>query len=237
VGLQLLNSNFELMESMILHKRQLGAGIYTIADISHLLNVPKSKVRKYINEYWDERLGRKLFNETYSGSVDNKIKAVNFYTLIELATCFYLQEQGVSPKQILKSREAISKELNIAYPFATANLLTDGKRIWYEFKECIVNADGSRQTNLVEFIKSFAEKIEFNSNKVAERFWPDGKESIVVVDPHHQFGQPIIEGTNINAEVIYSMYESGETINTIEILYDITEKEVRDVIRFYKTAA
>ncbi len=225
------------MESMFSHKRQLGAGIYTIADISQLLNRPKSKVRRYINEYWDERLGRKLFNETYSWAIDNKIKAVNFYTLIELSTCFYLQEQGVSTKQVLKSREVISKELNIAYPFATANLLTDGRRIWYEFKDSIVNADGSRQTDLVEFIKSFAEKIEFNSDKVAERFWPAGKESVVVVDPHHQFGQPIIEGTNINAEVIYSMYESGEAINTIGILYDITEKEVRDVIRFYKPAA
>jgi uncharacterized protein (DUF433 family) len=137
----------------------------------------------------------------------------------------------------LKSRETISKELNVPYPFATANLLTDGKRIWYEFKDCIVNADGSRQTNFVQFIKSFAEKIEFNADKIAERFWPAGKESVVVVDPHHQFGQPIIEGTNINTEVIFSLYESGEPINTIGILYDITEKEVRDVIRFYNKAA
>jgi uncharacterized protein (DUF433 family) len=225
------------MESMIAHKRELGSGIYTIADISHLLNLSKAKVRKYLNEYWDERLGRKLFNETYSWSIDNNIKAVNFYTLIELFTCFYLQEQGVSTRQILKSRETISKELNVPYPFATANLLTDGKRVWYEFKDCIVNADGSRQTNFVQFIKSFAEKIEFNADKIAERFWPAGKESVVVVDPHHQFGQPIIEGTNINTEVIFSMYESGEPINTIGVLYDITEKEVRDVIRFYNKAA
>jgi uncharacterized protein (DUF433 family) len=233
----ILTVTLNLMDSMISHKQQLGAGIYTIADISQLLSLPKSKVRKYLNEYWDERLGKKLFNETYSWSINNNIKAVNFYTLIELFTCFYLQEQGVSTKQILKSREIISKELNVPYPFASSNLLTDGKRIWYEFKDCIVNADGSKQTNFVEFISNFAEKIEFNSDKTAERFWPSGKESVVVIDPHHQFGQPVIEGTNINAEVIYSMYESGESINTIGILYDITEKDVRDVIRFYSKAA
>lgn len=78
--------------------------------------------------------------------------------------------------------------------------------------------------------------IEFNSNKVAERFWPAGKQSSIIVDPHHQFGQPVIEGTNINAELIFSMFESGEQVHAIEILYDITEKEIRDVIRFYKTA-
>ena len=220
-----------------LHKRELGAGIYTISDISHLLGFSQSKVRRYLNDYWDERLGKKLFNETYSWSTGNNIKAVNFYTLIELLTCFYLQEQGVAIRQILKSREIMAKDLNVPFPFASAKLLTDGKRIWYEFKDSIINADGSKQSVFLEFIHDFAKKIDFNSNKIAEKFWPDGKQSSIVVDPHHQFGQPVIEGTNINAEVIFSMFESGEPINTIGILYDITEKEIRDVIRFYKRAA
>lgn len=225
------------MSTISLNKEKIGAGIYTISDISNLLGFPKYKVRRYLNEYWDERLGKKLFNETYSWSTGNNIKAVNFYTLIELFTCFYLQEQGVSPKQVLKSRESIAKDLNLPFPFASASLLTDGKKIWYEFKDSIINADGSRQSNFVEFIKDFAGKIDFNSKKVAERFWPVGRGSCIVVDPHHQFGQPIIDGTNINTEVIFSMYESGEPIKTIGILYDITEKEVRDVIRFYNKAA
>src|SRR6478609_9151575 len=94
-------------------KQELGCGIYTIPDISKLLQLPKAKVRRYLSEYWDERLGKKLFNETYSWSVGNNIKAVNFYVLIELYTCFHLQELGVSPKQILKSRTAIAKDLQI----------------------------------------------------------------------------------------------------------------------------
>jgi uncharacterized protein (DUF433 family) len=219
------------------HKQQLGTGIYTVLDISKLLNLPQSKVRRYLNQYWDERLGKKLFGQTYSWSVGNNVKAVNFYTLIELYTCFHLQEMGVTIRQILRSREAIAKDLNVPYPFASAKLLTYGNKIWYEFKDCIVNADGSRQTDFVEFIRDFASKIEFNSNKIAGRFWPAGKLSSVVVDPHHQFGQPIIQGTNINTEVIFSMYESGEPLSAIGILYDITEKEIKDVIRFYNKAA
>ena len=225
------------MATVILHKQQLGSGIYTIPDISKLLGLPQSKVRRYLNEYWDELLGKKLFNETYSWSTGNNIKAVNFYTLIELYTCFHLQEVGVSTREILKSRIAISKDLGIPYPFANAKLLSDGKRIWYEFKDNIVKADGSRQTDFIEFIKDFANKIDFNSNKIAGRFWPAGKQSSIVVDPHHQFGQPIIEGTNINAEVIFSMYESGEPISSIGILYDITEKDIKDVVKFYNKAA
>lgn len=225
------------MMTAIFHKQQLGAGIYTIPDISNLLLIPKFKVRRYLNEYWNERSGKKLFNETYSWSVDNKIKAVNFYTLIELYTCFHLQELGVAPKEILKSRNVMIKDLKIPYPFASEVLLTNGKKIWYEFKDSIVNADGSKQSDFVEFIQEFASKIEFNSNKIAEKFWPAGKESDVVVNPHNQFGQPILNGTNINAEVIFSMYESGEPLDAIGILYDLTRKQVNDAISFYKKHA
>jgi uncharacterized protein (DUF433 family) len=219
------------------HKQQLGSGIYTIPDISKLLGIPQAKVRRYLNEYWDDRLGKKLFNETYSWSAGNNIKAVNFYTLIELYTCFHLQELGVTTRQILKSRVAIGKDLQIPYPFASAKLLSDGKKIWYEFKDSIVNADGSKQTDFVEFIRKFANKIEFNSNKIAEKFWPAGRKSDVVINPHHQFGQPVLNGTNINAEVIFSMYESGEPIDALGILYDLTTKQISDAISFYKKPA
>jgi len=216
------------------HKQQLGAGIYTIPDISRILGLPQPKVRRYLNKYWDERLGKALFNETYSWSAGNNIKAVNFYTLIELYTCFYLQELGVSLQQILKSRVAIAKDLNTPYPFASEKLLSDGKKIWYEFKDCIVNADGSQQTDFIAFIRQFANNIEFNKSKIAEKFWPAGKSSDVVVNPHNQFGQPVINGTNIHAQVIFSMYESGEQTDTIGILYDLTQKQVNDAIAFYK---
>jgi len=220
-----------------LYKQQLGAGIYTVADISNLLHIPQFKVRRYLNDYWNERLGKRLFNENYTWSADNKIKAVNFYTLIELYTCFHLQELGVKPKEILKSRSAMSKDLKIPYPFASDTLLSDGKKIWYEFKDSIVKADGSRQTDFVEFIRQFTKKIDFNSGKIAEKFWPDGKESDVVINPHNQFGQPVLNGTNISAEMIYSMYESGEPIDAIGILYDLTSKQVNDAISFYKKTA
>lgn len=222
----------------ISHKNELGYGIYTIPDISRLLKVDRRKVTRYISEYWDEKIGRKLFSETYSWSVNRRNKAVNFYVLIELYTFFKLQELGVKAKTILKARTSIAKELNIDYPFASSKLLTDGKRIWYKFEDAIVNADGTSQTNFVKIIEDFAIKVDFSGTTfLAEKYWPLGRNINVVVDPHRQFGQPIIEGTSINAEVIYSMYKSGEPIDTISILYDLTEKEVNDAINFFRTAA
>ena len=221
----------------ISHKNEIGFGIYTIPDISRLLKVDRRKVTRYISEYWDEKIGRKLFSDTYSWSVNQRNKAVNFYVLIELFTFFKLQEIGVRAKTILKARGSISKELGFDYPFASSQLLTDGKKIWYQFEDDIVNADGTSQTNFVQIIESFASKVDFLDNSLAQRLWPFGKDRNIVVDPHHQFGQPVIKGTNINAEVIFSMFKSGEPTSSLAILYDLTEAEINDAINFYRSAA
>jgi len=221
----------------IAHKNELGYGIYTIPDISRLLKIERRKVTRYISEYWDERVGRELFSDTYSWTINSRNKAVNFYVLIELRTFFELQKLGIKAKTILKARGAISKELGKEYPFASSQLLTDGNKIWYRFKDLIVNADGSCQTNFVNIIEFFASRVDFQKDGLANRFWPAGKDKSIVVDPHHQFGQPIINGTNVNAEVIYSMYRNGEPTSALAVLYDLTQQEVSDAIDFYRTAA
>lgn len=224
------------MSASLLQKQKIGSGIYTIPDISQILGYPQQKVRRYIKDYWDNQLGKKLFTETYSWK-NEKVKAVNFYVLIELYTCFLLREKGASTISIMKARENMVKELKTPYPFASHKVLLAGKKILYELEDLIISADGSKQLNLSEIIKEFAKNLNFDKNNLANKFWPKGKNNSIVVDPHHQFGQPIINGTNINAEGIFSMYQSSEPIETIGILYDLTEKQVKDAINFYKSDA
>jgi len=221
----------------IAHKNELGYGIYTMPDVSRLLNIDRRKVTRYISEYWDERMGKKLFSDTYSWRANSRCKAVNFFVLIELFSFFKLQEMGVKAKRILKARNIIVNETGLEYPFASSELLTDGKKILYKFQGDIIDADGTSQTNFIQIIESFVSKVDFNEAKLAQRFFPFGKDRNIVVDPHHQFGQPVIKGTNINAEVIYSMYKSGEPLSSLSILYDLTENEINDAINFYRTAA
>ena len=225
------------MTATIDHKNALGYGIYTAPDIAQLLGVPRSKVNRYLKTYWDERMGRKIFNDSYTWQTNGSTKAVNFYVLIELYTFFQLQEHGVPIKRILSARENIAKERGFVYPFATSAILTDGKQIFYQFQDAIINANGTRQTNFVEIIKDFVRKIDFDSDGNAQNFYPDGRQSSVVVNPHHQFGQPTIKGTNINAEMIFSMYQSGESMDLITHLYDLDMKAVTDAVHFYQKAA
>ncbi len=132
----------------------------------------------------------------------------------------------------------MSKELQTRYPFASYRLLVNRKQILYGLEDNIwVHADKSNQIVIHKMIEVFFKKIDFAGDELAQRFWPLGKDHDIVVDPHHQFGQPVIKGTNINATTPFSMYESGEPITTISILYDLREGQVNDAIAFCKRQA
>ncbi len=214
------------------NRPQLGRGIYTISDISNILNLPNHRIRYWINVFWDDKLS-KISEIKYSWG-EKQDKAVDFYTLIEFHTFYKLRQLGISTNKILKAHSVISKSLKTNFPFASSKILTDGNSILFSPDiKTIINADETLQYNLKEVIEPFCRKIDFNSDYLADKFWPMGKKNSIVVDPQHQFGQPIIKGTNILAETVYRMNKAGESIEFIANLYELNRKNVKDSIEYF----
>jgi len=217
-------------------KPSLGIGLYTVPDVANILNLDKILVRRWLKEYWENRFGHKLANFASWGK--GREKTVHFYTLIEFYVFFQLRRHGVSAQNIAKSHEIIAQEIQTSFPFANSFILTDGKKIFYTTDgDMIINADKSKQINFKSIIEQFCHKIDFDKDHQALRYWPLGKEKNIVVDPHHQLGQPTIKNTNILAETIYSMHTAGEKISFISTLYDVPENDVKASIEFFKKAA
>lgn len=215
----------------------LGNGIYTVPDISAILRLPYHKVNTWLNRYWDGQLG-KAFQSKYSWRVDHS-RAVNFQTLVEFFLMMHLSQAGVKPKRVLEAHDELSMAYKTAYPFARQEVLeqiqTDGKFIYLKTPHGTVKLDGGKQFHL-PFIQDFLIKLDFHK-QVASRLWPLGKDKAVVCDPQHKFGQPIIEGTNIETDVIYQLYLAKEPIPFIASLYELPEKKVKEAIFYHKQAA
>lgn len=210
---------------------KLGAGIYTVPDVAFILGLPAGKVRRWLNEFWDSRLAEK--DNKYSWG-EGRDKATNFYTLMEFYVFYQLRELNVSTNRILTAHEDIASQLNTPYPFASSKMLTDGKNILFTMEDgTVVKADKSKQAAFKEIIKNFCKKIEFSEADIAERFYPMGKDKKIIVDPHHQFGQPVIEDTNILAETVFDLYQAGESPEFISRLYQLKVKEVEDAIALF----
>jgi len=221
------------------NKPLLGKGIYTLPDIAMILGIKYSKVNRWINCFWNDRFGQE-YGETYTWNVD-LTKAVNFHTLVELNTFYQLSLAGVSSREILKVHEILAKQFNTPYPFARKDVIchlhTDGKKVLFEQKDgSIYTLDATKQFNLA-IVRDFFKNLDFSSDSLASRLWPLGKTKAIVCDPHHQFGQPIISGTNILAEVIADMVKSGDSAKFISNLYGLKVGQINDALEYARKAA
>ncbi|MBO9675948.1 MAG: DUF433 domain-containing protein [Sphingobacteriaceae bacterium] len=219
------------MESKKLNQ-QLGGGIYTIPEVAFILKLPVGKVRRWMTDFWDNKFSIK-HSDRYSWG-EGRDKATNFYTLIEFYVFYQLRALNISTNKIIKAHQDMAEQLNTAYPFASSKLLSDGKSILFTMEDgTIVEADNTRQTVFKQIIEQFCKKIEFSSTDIAERFYPLGKEKHIIVDPHHQFGQPVIEETNILAQTLYELHTAGESLTFLSRLYDIKETDIQSAIELF----
>lgn len=215
----------------------IGSGFYTVSDLSQILRIPYQKIHRWVNVYWDGKLGKE-FGQNYSWTVDNS-KAVSFHTLVEFYVMVLFSEAGVKPKEVLKAHLVLSQQYKTAFPFAQRSVLngihTDGKRIFLSNGEDTISLDGTNQFNL-SIIRTFFKNLDFDGNELAKKFWPMGKSSSIVIDPERKFGHPILNGFNIYPEVIYGMYKAGDSKQLISAIYHIPLQMVDDAIDFCSAA-
>lgn len=219
------------------NKPKLGLGIYTASEISKILRVPYNRVYVWMNKYWDEKLGGS-YGSKYSWE-QNGTRAVSFHTFIEFYVMMRFSESGVKPKQVLHAHSELLKMYNTAFPFATKDVLkgikSDGRHIFLETKNGILELNGTKQFNL-DLIRIFFINLEFDKENLAVRFWPIGKEKSIIIDPKRRFGHPLIDRKNIFPEIIFNHYKAGDPIPYIAHVYQISEDEVNHAIEYCEVA-
>ena len=85
-------------------------------------------------------------------------------------------------------------------------------------------------------VAAFFDRVDFDGD-VPVRYWPDGRDAHIVVDPRRQFGSPIIEGTRMGTEVIYGMNVAGDPAEWLAHAYSLDLVQVEAAIRFEQRLA
>lgn len=212
-----------------------GSGIYTTEEVAKILGLPRVKVRRWLKDYWNARFANSSIQYSNGSGAE---QVTNFNTLIEFFTFYQLREKGVSAQKIVKAHEVLAEVFKTPYPFATSNILTDGEKVLFEGNIGeIIKADKTLQIYINQVIEPFCERIEFDKNRLAQKFYPMGKSHHVVIDPKRKFGQPVIGDTNILTETVFSLFRAGEPIEVIANLYDLKVFQVEDAINFHTRIA
>ena len=216
---------------MSIENLEIGGGIFTISDLSEILRIPKSRARYWFNTYVREELPA-ITNYRYNFNSDQGLY-VNFKSLLQLYVFEELKKEGFQKKSILNAYSTLSQTLNTKYPFATNKILIAGKSILLELdNDHIIDANSTKQFNLVKVLTPYLRKIQFDTSGNAIRFYPLGKRNSIVVDPKVQFGTPVISGTRIDIRTIFDSYQAGDSKDLISKIYDLTVDQINDAIEF-----
>lgn len=209
---------------------KLGTGVFTLSDVSEILRIDYRRVYDWWKKYWST-------TKNTSVQFPKEIR-LDFNNLVEFLVLKSLVDAGVRPGKIFTAHDVLAGLLSTNTPFAKKSVLdaikTDGKQLYFEMKDQILSLDSSGQFNL-SIIQAYIDNIEFLDG-IADRFWPLGRASSVVIDPKIQFGQPTVSGTRIQSEVLYKMHEAGESPGKIAFMYDLRIEQVKDAITYHEAA-
>lgn len=214
---------------------KIGNGSFTAVEIADILNVEYQKVHRWMNIYWDGKIGKE-YGYKYSWVTDGK-RAVSFHTFVEFYIMMQLSEAGVKPKNVLDAHKELSHMFKTPFPFAKRivleNIHTDKKNIFFSIEGSNITLDGSRQFNL-NLVKQFFVKLDFNSDDLASKYYPLGKDKSILIDPQRKFGQPVFKSHNTFPEILFSHYKAGDSTDYIAAIYELDKADVIDAIT-YKT--
>jgi len=217
---------------IIIESPKLGEGIYSPDEVAEILHLPYHKVKALIRGYWD--------TATF-GTRRNRV--INFLGLIEFYIYYYLRHHGWSAQKIKKLHTQLSSSFDTPYPFASLKIKTHRRdqdqkvEAWIDHDGRLIQADGKLQPSFREFIEPFLEQIEYGEDLLAKRFYPFKESKAIVIDPKKQFGQPIIDGNGVRTEVVWKFHLGGESNKAIASMYDLTEEQVEDAIKYHLQAA
>jgi uncharacterized protein (DUF433 family) len=160
----------------------------------------------------------------------------SFLDLIDLLFVKQFLEYGVSLQRIRKAFCEAQKLIG-GHHFAQRTFFTDGHNIFIKVKEqgnAILELLSGGQWVIAPIIEKISHQIEFDKpSGFAQRWYPLGKKSPVIIDPAISFGQPSLVGHGISTSNVYDLFVAeNEKFDSVKSWFKINEKEAGAAVEF-----
>ena len=199
-------------------------GLYTVKDLSQLLGLSSQKVSRWL-------FGSSNSEGLYEPNLADYNKIATFQELIELLAIKSFLDKGVALQTVRKVKDKLIQTENTLYPFSNLNVHTDGKKLFLQDKGNLLEPLGG-QYQLEKIIRQSLKDVEFEIKKPV-RWWIEGQDKGIVIDPTRSFGKPIDNITGIPTGVLYRAWKVND--ESEEIVADdffVTPEVVRRACEF-----
>lgn len=157
---------------------------------------------------------------------------LSYMQLVEMAFVATFRKCGLSMVTIRLAREYLSRELKTEFPFAHSRLQTEGKHILKEFgegRDLLLIADRNGQAAWKSLIGKRFDQFDYDGN-FAVRWFPNGGDHTVVIDPRLSFGKPSVRG--VATWVLKDRWISGDGLQDIAADFGLESREVTEALQF-----
>jgi uncharacterized protein (DUF433 family) len=160
----------------------------------------------------------------------------SFLDLIDLVFVKRFLDAGVSLQKLRKALAEAEAILG-GHHFAQRHFFTDGRNIYLQVQndgDAILELLSNGQWVIAPVIKRISKQIEFHeATGFAERWYPMGRQTPIVVDPHIAFGAPTIVSRGVKTANVYDFFEAeGHDINSVCSWMNLTKREVQSAVEF-----
>jgi uncharacterized protein (DUF433 family) len=144
---------------------------------------------------------------------------------------------GLSPQNVRRAIEIARVMIGEERPLSTAKFRTDGRTVFLQ----LVKEDGSDE--MVDLFRSqhvFREIIEPSLKNIdfvdgiPSRWWPNGKQARIVVDPQRAFGQPIESESGVPAAALSAAAKAEGSPEAAARVWSVSVASVRRALDFQK---
>lgn len=215
-------------------------GLYTLPQAGRMLGEEARTVRRWAFGYSRRR-------RTYPPPIKTEVPVrhgVRILIFLELVELLFIQgflRAGVSWKKVRKASVTAARLLgDDPHPFALKKWFVDPVGIYLKLGEqyeehVLLEVAGDAQVAIEATIQPYLQKIEFDISGLAQRWYPMGFGTPVVVDPRRSFGEPIVQGGGVRTQIIAEMSAAGDSVDTIAAWYDIDAYEVVAALMYEQT--
>lgn len=221
----------------------LSAGIYAIPEASRLTGVSSARIRRWLKGYdFKTKKDRRHSKPVWSGQLaplKDRI-AVGFKDLMEIRYVAAFLDVGVSWKTMRQAHESAKSKLSTDHPFCSHRFATDGRSILLQ------EAHSTGDTRLIDIatdqceferiVTPFLRELDLLDGGIA-RWWPLGKDRLVVVDPVKNMGQPTTLNSGVPTKVLARSLKTNGSVESVARWYEVSVKEIEDAVEFEQKLA
>lgn len=209
---------------------------YKPAEAARLIGISSQRIKRWLEGYktgsgenskshlplWESRYSD--YDECYFG----------FEDLVEIRFVDAFVKAGLSI-QAVRSLLAKAKEIvRTDYPLSSNKFKTDGRTIFLEtWKEDEARAidvqNGQHAFHAI--VKPSFRDLEFGTNSVT-KWYVDGKNKQISIDPNLAFGQPVVDKTAIPTARLWEALQAEENERLVASQFEISLTQLRHAIEF-----